>query len=59
MVAPAGSGKSVLMSQWAEAREDLAIAWVDLTSASADPIVLARQLVEALDDAAPGALEDS
>lgn len=59
VVAPAGSGKSVLMAQWATELEDAVIAWVDVVGASADPIVFARQLVDAIDGAVPATMEAS
>jgi len=33
VVAPAGAGKTVLITQWAQSRPDLAVAWFDLTAA--------------------------
>lgn len=48
IVAPAGSGKTVLLSQWASARPDLTIAWVDVSATDADPLVFAERLVDSL-----------
>ncbi len=54
VVAPAGAGKTVLLAQWAHARGDLAIAWLDITSADADVVLFSRRLVEAIDDTVAG-----
>lgn len=48
IVAPAGSGKTVLLSQWADIRRDLTIAWVDVPTTDADPLLFAARLVDAL-----------
>lgn len=48
VVAPAGSGKTVLLSQWGDSRADLAIAWVDVSASDEDPVVFARNLIGAL-----------
>ena len=44
VVAPAGSGKTVLLSQWAASRPDLRFVWLDLEPADDDPIRFARKL---------------
>lgn len=59
VVAPAGAGKSVLMSQWAAGHTDSAIAWIDLTRSSVDPVAFARQFVEAIAGVVPGFMETS
>jgi len=48
IVAPAGSGKSVLLAQWAEAHPDLAVVWLPLTSADDDPVRFSRRLLAGL-----------
>lgn len=48
VVAPAGSGKTVLLSQWAASRPDLKFVWLDLERADDDPIRFARKLVDRL-----------
>jgi LuxR family maltose regulon positive regulatory protein len=48
LVAPAGSGKSVLLAQWVAGLDDAAVAWIDLTSADDDPVFFARRLTAAL-----------
>jgi LuxR family maltose regulon positive regulatory protein len=54
LVASAGSGKSVLVRQWAtECRPELRTAALALTPAHDDAVVLARELLEALRGAAP------
>ncbi|TQK19861.1 ATP/maltotriose-dependent transcriptional regulator MalT [Microbacterium sp. SLBN-154] len=53
VVAPAGAGKTVLLSQWVRSRADHAVAWVDVTEADADPIAFSRHLVDALTSVAP------
>ena len=55
VVAPAGSGKTVLLSQWAASRDDLDFVWIDLERPDDDPIRFARKLLgrlSALDPAA-------
>ncbi len=54
VVAPAGAGKTVLLSQWAHARPDLAIAWLDITTADVDADVLRQRFVDAITAIAPG-----
>lgn len=53
VVAPAGAGKSVLLSQWAQSRPDLSIAWLDISAADRSPDLLARRLVEAVFELVP------
>ena len=48
VVAPAGYGKTTLLSQWAE-REGQAFAWVSVDEADNDPKVLLSYVAEALD----------
>jgi LuxR family transcriptional regulator, maltose regulon positive regulatory protein len=52
VVAPAGYGKTTLLSQWAE-REDQAFAWVSLDERDNDPKVLLTYIAEALDAIEP------
>ena len=52
LVAPAGYGKTTLLSQWAE-RDGQAFAWVSADEADNDPKVLLRYIAEALDVVEP------
>ncbi|BDV29629.1 LuxR C-terminal-related transcriptional regulator [Microbacterium terricola] len=48
VVAPAGSGKTVLLAQWAAHLAPTEFAWLELTSADNDAVHLARRLVSEL-----------
>ena len=52
MVAPAGYGKTTLLSQWAE-HDDRAVAWVSLDERDNDPKVLLSYVATALDAVQP------
>ena len=52
MVAPAGYGKTTLLSQWAE-RNGQAFAWVSVDEADNDPKVLLSYVAAALDRVQP------
>ena len=52
VVAPAGYGKTTLLSQWAE-RDDQAFAWVSVDEADNDPKVLLTYVAEALNAVEP------
>ena len=52
VVAPAGYGKTTLLSQWAE-RDGQAFAWVSVDEADNDPKVLLTYVAEALDAVQP------
>jgi LuxR family maltose regulon positive regulatory protein len=52
LVAPAGYGKTTLLSQWAE-RSSQEFAWVSLEEADNDPRVLLNYVAEALDAVEP------
>jgi LuxR family transcriptional regulator, maltose regulon positive regulatory protein len=52
VVAPAGYGKTTLLSQWAE-RSDQPVAWVSVDEADNDPKVLLSYVAEALDGVEP------
>ena len=52
VVAPAGYGKTTLLSQWAEA-DGQAFAWVSVDEADNDPRVLLAYIAEALDAVEP------
>src|SRR5690349_812814 len=52
VVAPAGYGKTTLLSQWAE-RDGHAFAWVSVDETDNDPKVLLRYVAEALDAVEP------
>lgn len=54
LVAPAGAGKTVLLSQWVETRSDLASAWFDVTSADDDSVHFAQRIVRGLVAQVPG-----
>jgi len=60
VVAPAGYGKTTLLSQWAE-RDGRAFAWVSVDERDNDPKVLLRYVAEALDAVQPvdGAVFDA
>jgi LuxR family maltose regulon positive regulatory protein len=51
--APAGFGKSTLLSGWREASRDRPVAWLSIDVADDDPTVLWAHLVESLRDAIP------
>lgn len=53
LIAPAGSGKTVLLSQWAQSRPDLAIAWFEVTDSDRDAARFARRFAAGLADAHP------
>jgi LuxR family maltose regulon positive regulatory protein len=57
VVAPAGSGKTVLLSQWAASRSDLCFVWLDLEPADDDPLRFARKLIGRLTTVDPAAVE--
>jgi LuxR family maltose regulon positive regulatory protein len=52
VVAPAGYGKTTLLSQWAE-HNDQAFAWVSVDEPDNDPKVLLSYVAEALDEVEP------
>lgn len=54
VVAPAGAGKTVLLSQWAHSRPDIAVAWFDISAADRSPAALARRLVDGVTAVVPG-----
>lgn len=54
VVAPAGAGKTVLLSQWAHSRPDLAVAWFDVTAIDEAPGPFARRLVAGIAAVVPG-----
>lgn len=54
IVAPAGSGKTVLLSQWVHARPELHVARLELAPRHDDAVVCATDLVAALGSAVPG-----
>jgi LuxR family maltose regulon positive regulatory protein len=54
IVAPAGAGKTVLLSQWAQSRPDLAVAWFDITAADRAAAGFARRLVGGVTAVVPG-----
>ena len=57
IVAPAGAGKSVLLTQWAAAHPDLAFVRMDLTPSDDDPVRFSQRLFHALGAASPDAGE--
>lgn len=48
LVAPAGSGKTVLLAQWAAARPDLAFVWIDVEPADDDPQRIVRRILRGI-----------
>lgn len=48
VVAPAGSGKTVLLSQWAASHPDVRVIWIGLESADSDPRRLLDHLLSAV-----------
>ncbi|MFD4958159.1 LuxR C-terminal-related transcriptional regulator [Microbacterium sp. NPDC058389] len=54
VVAPAGAGKTVLVTQWAQGRPDISVAWFDLSAADRTVGVFARRLCEGIAAVAPG-----
>jgi LuxR family maltose regulon positive regulatory protein len=48
IVAPAGAGKTVLLSQWAQRSADRPIAWLDVSTADGNALVFVHGLTEAL-----------
>ena len=53
LIASAGAGKSTVLRQWSAARPDLRIAAVALTARHDDPVVLARDVSQAIRQASP------
>jgi LuxR family maltose regulon positive regulatory protein len=53
IVASAGAGKSVLLTQWAATHPDLAFVWMDLTPSDDDPVRFSQRLFLALGAANP------
>lgn len=53
VVAPAGAGKTVLITQWVQSRPDLAAAWFDLTAADRAVGVFIRRLCTGIAAVAP------
>ncbi|WP_382305943.1 LuxR C-terminal-related transcriptional regulator [Herbiconiux sp. UC225_62] len=54
LVAPAGAGKSVLISQWAAEHAELAFVWIDVGPDDVDAAHFARRLTTALGSLSPG-----
>ncbi|MBD7957133.1 AAA family ATPase [Microbacterium sp. Sa4CUA7] len=48
IVASAGSGKTVLLTQWAASIHDAGVVWLDMSSADDDAVVFARRLLTEL-----------
>lgn len=57
LVAPAGSGKSVLLTQWAAALDDVLVGWLDLSGADDDAVYFARRLIGELQSLSEGFAE--
>jgi LuxR family maltose regulon positive regulatory protein len=53
IVAPAGSGKSVLLAQWAGMHPELAFVWLDIVSTDDDPVRFSRRLLSGLAEVDP------
>lgn len=54
LVAGAGAGKSVLLSQWADSHPEVHVVWVDLGVEDAAPGRFLQHVLGALEDVAPG-----
>ena len=54
LVAGAGAGKSVLLTQWADSHPDVRVVWVDLGVDDADSGRFLQHILDALEDVAPG-----
>ena len=52
--APAGSGKTVLVSTWCASRPDLGVAWVSVDRADNDPVRLWKHVATAVERVRPG-----
>ncbi|GAA1922868.1 LuxR family transcriptional regulator [Microbacterium aoyamense] len=57
LVAPAGSGKSVLLTQWAAALDGVLVGWLDLSGADDDAVYFARRLIDELQGISEGFAE--
>lgn len=55
LIAPAGSGKTVLLSQWALSRPDLRFLWLEVDPADDDPSQFLRRLLRGLSTLSPAA----
>jgi LuxR family maltose regulon positive regulatory protein len=55
VIAPAGSGKTVLLSQWVASRPDLRFVWIDVDRTHDDPARLAHRLLDGLAAVVPTA----
>jgi LuxR family transcriptional regulator, maltose regulon positive regulatory protein len=53
IVAPAGSGKSVLLTQWAGTHPELAFVWLEIVPSDDDPVRLAKRLLSELAKVSP------
>lgn len=53
VVAPAGAGKTMLLSQWAQSRRDLPVAWLDVGAGDADVFALAGRIARAIAQVVP------
>jgi LuxR family maltose regulon positive regulatory protein len=52
LVAPAGSGKSTILAQWAD-RDERPFAWVSIDEGDNEPVILLRHIAAAIDRVAP------
>ncbi len=57
VVAPAGSGKSVLVTQWAANHPEVDFVWLDLTPSDDDPVRFAQRLLQGLAAVEPEAAD--
>jgi ATP/maltotriose-dependent transcriptional regulator MalT len=57
VVAPAGSGKTVLLSQWAASRPDLRFVWIDVEHGDDDAIRFAGKMLARLSTLDPAAID--
>ena len=51
--APAGYGKTTLLTQWAATTRDRTVVWLDIDQAHADPVAFIEDLLCALDEVEP------
>ena len=57
LTAPAGHGKSTLVSQFVETIPDVPVAWIAIDERDADPVRLSHHLAAALEAIVPGLVD--
>jgi len=53
VVAPAGAGKSVLLTQWINSHPEVGCVWIDVATADNDPVRFVRHMLHALATVSP------